>query len=183
MFITFHAKENLSQNPIAIATEMMKNPNINMHGPEHHYLVAAALLTAYKNAGGRIDFIKALENVKQRAENVPGGICGLWGSCGAGIAAGIFTSVITGATPLSEKEWSLSNQMTSKCLDIISKNGGPRCCKRNSYLAIIQASDFVREQFGVSMKLSEQISCDFSHLNNQCRKDNCLFNSRCNSKD
>lgn len=28
----------------------------HMHGPEHHVMVGAALLTAYKNAGGAIDF-------------------------------------------------------------------------------------------------------------------------------
>lgn len=30
----------------------------HMHGPEHHIMVGAALLTAYKNAGGDIDLGK-----------------------------------------------------------------------------------------------------------------------------
>ena len=40
-----------SVNPIEIMQEIMENPYIYMHGPEHHILVGAALLAAYKNAG------------------------------------------------------------------------------------------------------------------------------------
>ena len=175
--ITVRTSGICSRNPVIITTEIMKNPNINMHGPEHHYLVVAALLAAYKNAGATIDFKKALQNAYQRAKKVPGGICGMWGSCGAGIATGIFISVLTGATPLSEKEWSLANQMTSKCLAVISEHGGPRCCKRNTYLAIFQAAAFVKEQFDIIMELPEQVVCEFSHRNKQCRKARCLFYS------
>ena len=34
-----------------------------MHGPEHHVMVGAALLTAYKNAGGNIDLEKSLAEI------------------------------------------------------------------------------------------------------------------------
>lgn len=173
--ITLCTKENPSKNPIEIATGIMKNPDINMHGPEHHYLVPASLLAAYKNAGGEICLDTALQTARQRSQKVPGGICGLWGSCGAGIGTGIFISVITGATPLSGKEWSLANLMTSKSLATISENGGPRCCKRNTYLAISQSAAFVRKHFGVAMELPERIVCESSHRNNQCRGNNCLF--------
>ena len=35
--------------------ELMECAICHMHGPEHHVMVGAALLTAYKNAGGKID--------------------------------------------------------------------------------------------------------------------------------
>ena len=175
MYITQYAIETLSLNPIEIATEMMKYPAINMHGPEHHYLVAASLLAAYKNAGVSVDIEEDLQKILQRAENVPGGICGMWGSCGAAISTGIFISVITGATPLSEKEWSYANKMTSNSLNIISENGGPRCCKRNSYIAIKLAVEFIKELFNISLELPEQIVCNFSYRNDQCRLTDCLF--------
>ena len=175
LIITFYANETLNQNPIKIATEIMKNQAINMHGPEHHYLIVASLLAAYKNAGGKIELSAALRLARQRAQKLPGGICGLWGSCGAGIATGIFFSIITKATPLSEKEWSLANHMTSRSLNIIAENGGPRCCKRNSYLAILQAAAFVKEQFGITTELQKKILCEFSHRNEQCKKTKCLF--------
>ena len=175
LLISFEAGKTSSKNPIYIATGIMKNEEINMHGPEHHFLVAASLLAAYKNAGGQIDLDSAIQSALQRAKNVPGGICGLWGSCGAGIATGIFISIITGATPLSENEWSLANQMTSRSLATISENGGPRCCKRNSTFAIHQAVIFVKEKFGVKMELPEYIACEFSDRNKQCRKNKCLY--------
>jgi len=177
VFITQYVSETQSKNPISIASEIMENPYINMHGPEHHYLIAASLLTAYKNAGGQVDFVKALQSTSERAKNVPGGICGIWGSCGAGIATGIFISIITGASPISEIEWSLANQMTSRSLTVISANGGPRCCKRNTYLAITQAVLFVNEQFNIIMELPEKVICQFSHRNKQCRSEKCRYNA------
>lgn len=173
--ITLAASDTKSKNPAAIALRMMEDKAVNMHGPEHHYMVVAALLAAYKNAGGDIDLKKALQKAVQRAKEVPGGICGMWGSCGAGIASGIFASIVTGATPLSEREWSLSNQMTSQSLALIAANGGPRCCKRNTRLAITQAVDFTREQLGVTMESPEDLPCRFSHRNKQCRKEKCLY--------
>ena len=44
-----------SADPIAILRQMMDLPFCHMHGPEHHVMVGAALLTAYKNAGGALD--------------------------------------------------------------------------------------------------------------------------------
>ena len=41
-----------STDPIALIRQMMAMPFCHMHGPEHHVMVGAALLTAYKNAGG-----------------------------------------------------------------------------------------------------------------------------------
>ena len=40
------------------------------------------------------------------------------------------------STPLAQEPWGLSNQMTARALDSIGKTGGPRCCKRDSWLAV-----------------------------------------------
>ena len=63
-------------------------------------MVGAALLTAYQNAGGKVDLEKSLLEVQRRGKGVPGGACGFWGACGAGISSGIFISIITASTPL-----------------------------------------------------------------------------------
>lgn len=81
-----------SKNPVEILNKMMNLPFCHMHGPEHHIVVGAALLTAYKNAGGDIDLSKALTEMKNRGQSVPGGACGFWGACGAGISSGMFVS-------------------------------------------------------------------------------------------
>ena len=163
-----------SKNPIHILQKLMALDFCHMHGPEHHVMVGSALLTAYKNAGGEIDLEKALVEMQSRGKKVPGGACGFWGACGAGISAGMFVSIITGATPLANEAWGLSNKMTSVALGAIGEVGGPRCCKRDSYLAIIEAVKFVQENFGVEMEL-DKIKCTHSALNNQCIKERCPF--------
>lgn len=163
-----------SKSPIVILDEMMSQPFCHMHGPEHHVMVGAALLTAYKNAGGRIDLHKALEEMRNRGKQVPGGACGFWGACGAGISAGMFVSIVTGSTPLAKEAWGLSNQMTGRALQAIGEVGGPRCCKRDSHIAIMTAIDFVKEKLGVEME-KEKIVCAWSVHNSECIGSRCPF--------
>ena len=133
-----------SVNPVEILQKIMGLPFCHMHGPEHHVMVGAALLTAYHNAGGKIDLAKALSEMQARGKQIPGGACGFWGACGAGISAGIFMSISTGATPLESEAWGLSNKMTALALSAIGEVGGPRCCKRDSYLSIMEAVKFTK---------------------------------------
>ncbi len=163
-----------SKNPIEVIEKMMKQPFCHMHGPEHHVMVGAALLTAYKNAGGELDLEKALVEMYNRGKQVPGGVCGFWGACGAGVSTGMYMSIVTGSTPLATKNWGLSNGMTSCALGKIGAVGGPRCCKRDSYLAITAAVEFTKEKLEVEMEL-EDIKCTRSELNNQCLGQNCPF--------
>ena len=163
-----------SRDPIAILKQMMDLPFCHMHGPEHHVMVGAALLTACKNAGGELDFQKALQEMYSRGKAVPGGACGFWGACGAGVSAGQFVSIVTDSTPLAVEPWGLSNQMTARALESIGKVGGPRCCKRDSYLAILAAIDFAAERLDVHMEKSVPV-CTRSGQNNQCIGKRCPF--------
>ncbi|MCQ2415867.1 MAG: DUF5714 domain-containing protein, partial [Lachnospiraceae bacterium] len=56
----------------------------------------------------------------------------------------------------------------------IGSVGGPRCCKRDSYLSILSAIDFVKEHFDIEMEKPE-IVCGFSSKNNQCLGKRCPF--------
>ena len=166
--------QETSKDPVEIIEKMMAMPFCHMHGPEHHVMVGAALLTAYKNAGGKLDLEAALQEILNRGRKVPGGSCGFWGACGAGISSGMFVSIISGSTPLKGKPFSLSNKMTAKSLEAIGDIGGPRCCKRDSYLSIAAAIDFVKERFGIEMKKT-RIICRHSAENNQCIGSRCPF--------
>ena len=163
-----------SKNPVEIVNKMMKQPFCHMHGPEHHVMVGAALLTAYKNAGGKIDLDAALAEMLNRGKKVPGGACGFWGACGAGISSGMFVSIISKSTPLSQEPFALSHKMTAKSLGEIGEIGGPRCCKRDSYLSILKAIDFVKEHFGIEMERPHVI-CHYFSRNNQCIGRRCPF--------
>ena len=163
-----------SKNPIAIIEKMMSLPFCHMHGPEHHVMVGAALLTAYKNAGGDIDLRRSLAEMMNRGKSVPGGACGFWGACGAGISSGMFISIISKSTPLAKEPFALSHKMTAKSLEQIGEIGGPRCCKRDSFLSILAAVDFVKDHFGIEME-KQEIVCSFSSQNNQCIGKRCPF--------
>ncbi len=163
-----------SKDPVAIIQEMMDLPFCHMHGPEHHVMVGAALLTAYKNAGGDIDLEKALLEIMNRGKQVPGGACGFWGACGAGISSGMFVSIVSASTPLTVEPFALSHKMTAASLTAIGEIGGPRCCKRDSYLSIQSAIDFTAEHFGIQMEKTE-IICRHSNQNNQCIGRRCPF--------
>ena len=163
-----------SRDPVHIIEKMMSMDFCHFHGPEHHVMVGAALLTAYKNARGDIDLAKSLSEMYSRGKQVPGGACGFWGACGAGISAGIYMSIITGATPLAQEAWGLSNRMTARALERIGSVGGPRCCKRDSYLAILEAVEFTSKERGITME-SGKITCSRSDMNNQCIGTRCPF--------
>jgi hypothetical protein len=165
-----------SKNPVEIFHRMTESSFCHMHGPEHHVMVGAALLTAYKNAGGELDLHSALIEMMNRGKSVPGGACGFWGACGAGISSGMFISIISKSTPLTNEPFALSHQMTSTSLGKIGEIGGPRCCKRDSFLSILSAVDFVKEHFGVEMEKPEVV-CRYSSLNNQCIGKRCPFSA------
>ena len=163
-----------SKDPVEIIEKMMSLPFCHMHGPEHHVMVGAAPLTAYKNAGGEIDLGPALSEMMNRGKRVPGGSCGFWGACGAGISTGMFVSIISKSTPLTIEPFALCQKMTSRSLEKIGDIGGPRCCKRDSFLSILEAIEYTKEHFGVEMKRSKVV-CRYSAQNNQCIRERCPF--------
>lgn len=176
LHVVYHqCQSQKSTDPIEIFRYLIQQPAIHMHGPEHHVLVGCSLLTAYYNAGGKINFQKALTQIIERGSQVPGGSCGFFGNCGAAVSTGIFISVITHCTPLSTKEWQLCNLMTSLSLEKIALADGPRCCKRNSYLAILTAIEFVNKNFDVHLKKPQTFYCIHSPFNKQCLKNKCPF--------
>ena len=166
----------LSSDPVEMAITIMRHPSVKMHGPEHHFLMPAVMLTAYYNVIGTRELLPdKLKKARKRAEMIPGGFCGSHGNCGAGVGAGIFISLLTEATPLSGKEWQLSNLMTSKSLLAIATHGGPRCCKRDIYLSITEAIKFVKENFNIEIPTGTNISCSFYMHNKECLFHDCVY--------
>jgi hypothetical protein len=164
------------EEPLKLALILMRNPRIKMHGPEHHFLVPAVLLAAYYNI--KKDYKEKGPKIREarlRSSKILGGFCGFYGDCGAAVGTGIFMSLITNSTPLSKQEWKLSNSMTARSLLAIANHGGPRCCKRNTYLAINEAVDFLEENMGVTMIINRNIRCEFRDLNKECLKEKCPF--------
>jgi len=162
-------------DPIQLAIRLMRHPSVAMHGPEHHFLVPAVLLTAYFNLkNGKDKKKEKLQEARRRAQTVVGGSCGFHGACGAAIGVGIFMSVVLEATPLSIKEYRLCNSITAEALARIAERGGPRCCKRNVFSALEVAADFSASYIGQPMSV-QQVSCTFFPNNDECLGSGCVF--------
>lgn len=167
------------RDAVDIARQLMELPWVHMHGPEHHCLTAAALITAYYNCGYMDDGMtleEALKEAMKRGALVPGGFCGFWGCCGAAVGAGIFASLVTGTSPLSRECWGEANLLTARALERIARIGGPRCCKRDSFLAIFAAADFSKEKWGRQLTERTSMVCSFYKNNRECLGKACPFN-------
>lgn len=146
-----------------------------MHGPEHHVLDGAALLTAYRNAGGSVDLPAALAELMSRGLQMPGAMCGRWGVCGAVASVGAALSILEQTGPLtSDDSWGSHMGYTSRALGELSRIGGPRCCKRDAYVSLLTAVDYVRDRYGVSLQ-KDDIVCGFYPRNAQCLGEKCPF--------
>jgi hypothetical protein len=166
-------------DPIRMAITLMQNPVVNMHGPEHHFLVPAVLLAAYCNVVGQPDKkANLLAVARDRAGMIRGGACGFMGDCGAAVGTGIFISLVTGATPLSRHEWQQANLVVAQSLTTIALHGGPRCCKRNTFLALQGAVAFAEKSLGVKIPIDPNVTCTFYDMNNECRTTDCPFYPR-----
>ena len=86
----------------------------------------------------------------------------------------MYMAIVTESTPLTITPWGLSNRMTSRALGAIGAVGGPRCCKRDSYLAIQEAVQLTADELGVQLELNT-IQCTRSAQNNQCIGHRCPF--------
>lgn len=162
-------------DPVKIAKALMADPLISIHGPEHHILDGAALLTSLHNAGEDFDLTAALEELAVRGQKMPGATCGQWGVCGSASSVGAALSIFHGTGPLSDNEFYKDNmRLTSRVLDALSQIGGPRCCKRNGFLALTTAVNFIRERYGIQLAM-EEIRCEFSPRNKQCIGTRCPF--------
>ncbi|MDD2190709.1 MAG: DUF5714 domain-containing protein [Eubacteriales bacterium] len=158
-------------DPVELALKIFDLPTLHMHGPEYHSIVPAVLVTAYCNSINMKDdsFIK---EAISRGKELFGGLCGTHGACGACIGVGIAYSVIHQVTPYSKEDRGKANQMTAHALMAISRMGGPRCCKRDSMIAIETAINNF-ECFSNTGKIS--YVCKQFPYNDKCIKSKCLY--------
>lgn len=167
--------KSAEKDPIALILKIMQKEYVRIHGPEHHVLDGACFLTALHNAGVEFDLNIALDEMIERGSKMPGATCGKWGMCGSSASVGAALSIIHETGPLSHNQYYKDNlNLVSKALGKIAETGGPRCCKRNAFISIQTAVDFVKAQYGIDLPQSE-IKCIFSNQNQQCLGENCPY--------
>jgi hypothetical protein len=160
-------------DPAAILEKVMAHPSVPMHGPEHHAMVPAIIVTAVKNSGYPVPE-GAVEKALERGSKVPGGWCGFYGACGAAIGVGIAVSVLTGATPITGKTRSLANEATAFALGKMA-DGGPRCCKRASRKALEAAIEFLKTRMDIKLSEAPPVKCQYVGRNRECIREACAY--------
>lgn len=162
-------------DPVKIFNHIAKCDFVRMHGPEHHVLDGACVLAAFYNALGGIDLKKGIEHIAKEGVKMPGAMCGYWGVCGAVTSVGAALGFIDSTGPLTtDGSWGKHMEYTAKALFNLAETKGPRCCKRDGYIALKCAVEFLNENYNVNLECSD-IKCGFYPKNEQCIKERCLF--------
>jgi|GEM_PF-57978 len=166
-FIHTFCQHTAETDPIAIFTEMRRSHLFPLHGPEHHALVPAAFLTAYRNQFGEPPQPR-IEAAIERSAKLPGGTCAYWGACAAALGIGISFASIIRATPLSHDERGIVQTVVSKILAHLGKFATPRCCRRESYLSIQMGCELSRRYLPHPLDCDPPPPCDQMALNREC---------------
>lgn len=155
------------RNAVALMQSIRAHPRFGIHGPEHHSLVPAVILAALRNQGRSIPD-EWIRTAAQRGTLVPGGACAFMGACGAAIGVGIAISVLLEATPYEGRRRQLVQQATQRALARIASLEAPRCCQRDAWLALQEASRFLEEILEQSLEVDYPIACDQTSSNKEC---------------
>lgn len=159
------------EDPLAVLIGLFQLPGLHMHGPEYHSIVAAAMVTAYANRVG-LNKKPAVKEAIARGQDVKGGSCGHQGVCGAAAGAGIAYSIINDVSPMSREKRGAAMRLTATILNEMSQYGGPRCCKRESALAVETAVKIMDEFDG---EHQSHYKC-IQYMNNpDCIKQECPY--------
>jgi hypothetical protein len=78
---------------------------------------------------------------------------------------------------MARESWGLANGATAAALGAIARAGGPRCCKRTTWLALLSGVRLAREELGVRLA-GKGPRCEFSRRNPDCLEAECPFYPR-----
>ncbi|MGB9771383.1 MAG: DUF5714 domain-containing protein [Candidatus Kapaibacteriota bacterium] len=162
-------------DPIDLAKEIMASPAIRMHGPEHHFITPAVLLTAMANLmGEKQNLSQNIELAENLAIKVAPTCSWHLGTCGAALGASIFVMIWRKLDPAKSSSWDEGNIIVANSLKRIAQLGSPRCCKRDTYIAIEETIAYLREKYNIDLPVSEA-KCDFSLRNRSCKREDCIY--------
>jgi hypothetical protein len=157
---------------ITLINTIRSHPAVPLHGPEHHFAIAGAIVATYRNLGGNVteaDITTAID----RGKGIPGGTCGFWGGCGAPLGAGIAFGVILKSTPITPAERKIVQQLTGTLIGSISGIEAARCCQREIWTVLKKVADISRDILPFRLKADGDPRCRQMHLNKECPKQSC----------
>jgi MoaA/NifB/PqqE/SkfB family radical SAM enzyme/SAM-dependent methyltransferase len=171
-FVKSFCARSVEADPMAVFFSMRRTHLFPVHGPEHHALVPAAFLTAYRNRFGDLPQAR-IDAAIDRAAALPGGTCGYWGACAAALGIGVAYGTILRVTPLSYGPRGVAQQVVSRILAEIGRLPAPRCCRRESVLALRLGCELSAEYLPHTLLACASPPCDQVALNRECIGEKC----------
>mgnify|MGYP006280625527 CR=1 FL=1 len=157
---------------VALLKRVRRHVAVPIHGPEHHSLVPAIIVTASRNSGGPGDEGK-LDSALQRGSTIAGGACAFMGVCGAAAGVGTGFSVLLGATPYKGRERQVLQRAAAEVLAKIAAFEAPRCCQRDCWVALRKAAELSEDVLGIALSADEPLVCGQFRNNEECIGSEC----------
>lgn len=169
-----------SIDPGELLEEIMADERCDSFGPIHHFIDGAVMLTCYRNLTSEGDHSAQLtadfEKMAARSSCVPGAACANWGVCGAAAAVGMAFAIINENAPLKADGWDDGQRLVAHLLNAIADGGSPRCCKRDSRIAIAEGTKLFNEQFWCALELPKELpTCSSMPDNSVCMGKACPY--------
>jgi uncharacterized protein DUF5714 len=169
-------------DPVDLVVQIMNSPQIKMHGPEHHFILPAVLATCMRNhLGIKLELSDVLDKVEKRAIDETPSECDFkGGNCGSAVGAGVYLSMHLAGIKSDEEIAVMQKEITDASLKAIHDHGGPRCCKRDTYLTLDASLKYFKEKLNIELPYSEA-KCTFSLRNQTCGMEKCVYYNISNS--
>lgn len=166
--------ESAEADPFGLARLILSHPVFNQMGPQYHVVPGPVLVAVLANRGKIADKKTALAEAVERSQAVPELSCAKRGLCGAAVGAGVAISILTGATPLSAKERSLSLEATARALSLIAGQSVHRCCRQGVYATLEATVDFLKNELGIDI-LTPSKYCPHAARTTECKQKACPY--------
>lgn len=163
-----------SVQPACLLETLMADARCVPFGPVHHFLPGAVLIACFANANDvcRETLEAQLTELGSRCVCVPGAACAQWGVCGAAASVGMAFAFAHENAPLKKEGWSEGQVAVAEILKAIAATGAPRCCKRDSRIAVELGS----KVFGLNGQTTEAHPlCASMASNTVCAGAQCRF--------
>lgn len=161
------ALQTLEGDLIALLSRIRSHSSFPLHGPEHHALVPAIILSVYRRNGGQVGDEKILTAI-ERGSTIAGGACSFWGMCGAAVGVGIAFALLLEATPYRARERRLVMDITREVTERVARYEAPRCCQRESWIALTCASELSKKYLPVFLPAEAPLQCKQWQRNKEC---------------
>lgn len=164
-----------TDDPVELFIGLRRSRPFPMHGSEHHALVAAAFLVAYHRRHGEPSWPAIMDALQTAATELPGGTCGFWGACSAGLAVGIACCTILDSSPTDGAPRAAAHQIVSQILARIARYPGPRCCRRECLLALQTGCELSATLLPRPLSTTYTLPCEQAEANDECYGSECPF--------